>query len=322
MKKNRLMRFAAVLLVLTLMTSCFVGGTFAKYVTTDSATDTARVAKWGIEVLASGNLFGTDYKANSAGTDPNEDEIITASTSVDSSDSADVVAPGTRNTNGFTVAITGTPEVSYSVSAKTGKATAADKYNEDIFLGEGTWGVMVKATGLNNDSSVIGLYKYDSIAKTYSEVTGEETVVGDYYELHDVTTVAAGGYYPIVWTVVKDGGTVDITTVGRHLPAIADDMVTNLANAKMTTINYGFANVPATASYKLTWVWPFEVDAESNEADTILGNLMSGEADGDVVLLNASTNKYVQPAEQDGDTLNNYNLDIVFNFEVTVEQTD
>ena len=31
MKKNRTMRVAALLLALTLMTSCFVGGTFAKY---------------------------------------------------------------------------------------------------------------------------------------------------------------------------------------------------------------------------------------------------------------------------------------------------
>jgi len=46
MKKNRLMRIAALLLVLTLATSCFVGGTFAKYVSTTTATDTAHVAVW------------------------------------------------------------------------------------------------------------------------------------------------------------------------------------------------------------------------------------------------------------------------------------
>lgn len=53
MKKNRTMRAAALLLALTLMTSCFVGGTFAKYTTSAGAEDTARVAKWGFEKPAS-----------------------------------------------------------------------------------------------------------------------------------------------------------------------------------------------------------------------------------------------------------------------------
>mgnify|MGYP002508629535 CR=1 FL=1 len=55
-------RFVAMLLVLVLMTSCFVGGTFAKYTTADSASDTARVAKWGITVSTSGTLFGKFYQ--------------------------------------------------------------------------------------------------------------------------------------------------------------------------------------------------------------------------------------------------------------------
>ena len=42
MKKNSTMRIAAVLMVLTLMTSCFVGGTFAKYTTADDASDNTK----------------------------------------------------------------------------------------------------------------------------------------------------------------------------------------------------------------------------------------------------------------------------------------
>lgn len=54
MKKSRTMRAAALLLALTLMTSCFVGGTFAKYTSTATATDTATVAKWDIKVTGTG----------------------------------------------------------------------------------------------------------------------------------------------------------------------------------------------------------------------------------------------------------------------------
>ena len=61
MKKNRMMRLASVLLVLTLLSTSVISGTFAKYVTSDQASDTARVAKFGVVVSASGSLFGTDY---------------------------------------------------------------------------------------------------------------------------------------------------------------------------------------------------------------------------------------------------------------------
>ena len=50
MKKSKTMRAASFLLVLTLMTSCFVGSTFAKYTSTASGSDTVTVAKWSIEV--------------------------------------------------------------------------------------------------------------------------------------------------------------------------------------------------------------------------------------------------------------------------------
>lgn len=54
MKKNWLLRIALVVLVLTLGTACLVSGTFAKYTTTVSGGDSARVAKWvfGVETDA------------------------------------------------------------------------------------------------------------------------------------------------------------------------------------------------------------------------------------------------------------------------------
>jgi len=49
MRKSKTMRAAMILLVLVLITSCFVGSTFAKYVATASSTANARVAYWGFE---------------------------------------------------------------------------------------------------------------------------------------------------------------------------------------------------------------------------------------------------------------------------------
>ena len=56
------MRSASVLLVATLLTTSVISGTLAKYTTQDAAEDTARVAKWGVELQAIGNLYGDTYK--------------------------------------------------------------------------------------------------------------------------------------------------------------------------------------------------------------------------------------------------------------------
>lgn len=50
MKKNRAMRFASVILILTLLSTSVISGTFAQYVTTNSGSDTARVAKFGVTI--------------------------------------------------------------------------------------------------------------------------------------------------------------------------------------------------------------------------------------------------------------------------------
>ena len=41
-------KFISLLLVAVMLTTCVISGTFAKYVTKDSANDSARVAKFGV----------------------------------------------------------------------------------------------------------------------------------------------------------------------------------------------------------------------------------------------------------------------------------
>ena len=60
MNRNRLMKASAFLLVSTMATSCFVGSTFAKYVSENQGEDSARVAKWGVEVEVTGDGFKTE----------------------------------------------------------------------------------------------------------------------------------------------------------------------------------------------------------------------------------------------------------------------
>lgn len=106
-KTGKTMRVAGLLLALVLVTSCFVGGTFAKYVTSGRGDDSARVAKFGVKITANGTMFAKEYATD----DGNVSGTITKS--VVSSDSK-LVAPGTKG-NMFSMALAGTPEVAVRV---------------------------------------------------------------------------------------------------------------------------------------------------------------------------------------------------------------
>ena len=58
------MRLASVLLVVTMLTTCVISGTFAKYVTKEEGSDGARVAKWGVELAINGSNFADQYKTH------------------------------------------------------------------------------------------------------------------------------------------------------------------------------------------------------------------------------------------------------------------
>ena len=108
MKQNsKLMRASGILLILTLMTSCFVGGTFAKYVSEGQGEDAARVAKWGVEVTITGDGFKTSYSKDDVPANINGTTVISLGDDK-------VVAPGTAGTFGG-IKITGIPEVAVKI---------------------------------------------------------------------------------------------------------------------------------------------------------------------------------------------------------------
>ena len=130
-KKNALMRSAGLLLALVLVTSCFVGSTFAKYTTSADATESARVAKFGVTVTANGDVFAREY-----------DEGTTVK-SVISTDK--VVAPGTKKEGFVASSIAGTPEVAVRVSYEAKEfeltnwtTTGTDEYCPLVFTVNGT----------------------------------------------------------------------------------------------------------------------------------------------------------------------------------------
>lgn len=99
MKKNKMMRLASGLLVAVLLTTSMISGTYAKYVTTASADDTARVAKWQIKVnekdITAGDAVTFDLFATVAELDSTTDDT-------DVKDSK-IIAPGTQGKFAFDI---------------------------------------------------------------------------------------------------------------------------------------------------------------------------------------------------------------------------
>ncbi len=100
MKKNVMMRVASALLVAVLLTTCAISGTFAKYTSSATGSDTARVAYWGFNQSATItlDLFDDAYDNTVAGAE-------------------NVVAPGTSKSTTFAFGSIYTANAGKSIAA-------------------------------------------------------------------------------------------------------------------------------------------------------------------------------------------------------------
>ncbi len=168
MKKNKIMRLASVLLVAVILSVCAISGTFAKYTTSGTATDTARVAKWGVTITGvsdgSNELFKNNY----------DDTVVSQSDAL--------VAPGTSGT--FTkFVVTGTPEVKcetkYTATVTFGGKWVSDSSNTyycPIVVKVND--VAVDTTGITSTTAYASAIE-DAIEKASATYAVGETVKAD-----------------------------------------------------------------------------------------------------------------------------------------------
>lgn len=169
MKKNTMMRLASFLLIAVLISTSAISGTYAKYVTTGSANDSARVAKWGVNFdIEGGPLFSQEYETDDT------TNFTSMQVSVNSENTDNVVAPGTTG-NAVTFRITGKPEVSYRVNYVFG----AD--SETVFLKKNV-GYLANGQPDNN---------WTDIATTYEPVAYTYTLGGQSAKTANLTTMMA-----------------------------------------------------------------------------------------------------------------------------------
>lgn len=210
MKKNKMMRIAAVLLIVTLLSTCAISGTFAKYVAKADFEDSARVAKWGIKIETNSSLFSDRYATEdddyfaAGGT-----YSVKAANATDTAKGDMVVAPGTSSDQvedgGFVARLYGKPEVATRFQFKAGTL-------EDIFVPFGTY----------TDYSVA---VKDGVEQTF-DYTAPPAVSG-------LNNNYVAGYSPVKWDItvtrVKDDG-----TDGRSISL--SDMASEVAGTELANL--------------------------------------------------------------------------------------
>lgn len=324
MKKNKMMRIASILMVATLITTCAISGTFAKYVTTAEGEDTARVAKWGIVLgMQSEDLFADKYATDEKGEGAYTGEfsvVADPDNNVVKTEIKDLVAPGTKSVEAATATVFGTPEVATRYSLTIDGL-------DDVFLKAGTYTDFTKLVATTDNDGVVS-YGYTepfTLTEDYAPVKWDikvENEAGTYYLLSEL---AATYGVDVAGFSITEAAAI-FAEYKTQLASLLEGLVSGASNAKVDinddgviTMSMDFdPNTEMDYTFTLTWSWAFEQKDENGEvidlydkADTLLGNLQ----DPDFVAA-AKKEGWTIPAE------GNYNLVVAAHFVAAATQID
>ncbi|MBO4363300.1 MAG: hypothetical protein J5912_02835 [Clostridia bacterium] len=292
--KNKMMRIASILLVATLLTTCAISGTFAKYVTKASGEDTARVAKWGIVLgISGGDAFDTQYPAS-------DEAYLEAGGeySVVSSNDDKVVAPGTSSEElemNLVATVKGTPEVAarYAITGTV----------KDIVLAAGEYTDYTNLVPTTTaDGTTYGYTDTFELEENYSPVKWNLIIRKGSTELN----VADALYANLPEALITKAEAYGLTKSGCSFfsaveilkkvassdtyKQVVDEALSSIVNdgrdfqldvtGGVFTLSYDFdANKVMDFEFELSWEWAFEQLDDNGDlieiydmADTFLGN--------------------------------------------------
>jgi len=217
MKKNKMMRLASLLLVMCLLTTSVISGTFAKYTYTTNGSDSARVAKWGVQGTINGGAFAKTYNLE----DTVDGEFTLA---VESEEK--VVAPGTTGTFAG-ISLTGEPEVAVRIT-NTATLTLAGWEVEGVFYCP----IVITI----NDENISGL-DYDDADEFIADVEAAiEASSGDYAPNTDLATEVTGLNGNYTWAWAFDGDGDKDTALGNAAAGLNDGTPATIALSVVTLV--------------------------------------------------------------------------------------
>lgn len=279
MKKTKVMRLLSLLLVMTLISTCAISGTFAKYVTKAEGKDQARVAKWGIVLtMKDDGFFKSEYET--------DDTKGYTGLSVKADNEDKLVAPGT-SAGEFEATVKGTPEVATRYILEIPADWA------DVVLKAGTYTDythLVKA-----DDGTYGYTDTFTLEKDYAPVKWDITVSkGD----TTMSLTQAAQAYPALAAAMGGNeygfsATNAVDIVKQYGPQLQNLILTMVSGAQNASFTVGDDGVIRLAldfepgkemdfKFTLKWAWEFtdaegETDVSLNDkADTYLGNVAAG----------------------------------------------
>ncbi len=290
MKKNTVMRVLSLILVLTLMSTCAISSTFAKYVTKAEGEDQARVAKWGVVVTVEGGAFADKYKTADEAYKNAEGEYSVMS----AVEGEQVVAPGTSAKEAdmaLVATVKGTPEVAarYTLEGKgitdvVLKKGSYTDYTQLVKADDGTygytgeftldkdyaplkWNLVIEGKGVTMN---VATALYDNLPAANLAQAEAYGLTREGCSIFDAITIiqkVAGndGYKNIVETALGK-----VVSGGRNFQLEADK------EAGTFKLSYDFdPNKEMDFTFTLDWSWAFEQENAElfNKADTYLGNV-------------------------------------------------
>ncbi|MCP1100918.1 hypothetical protein M2454_000134 [Aequitasia blattaphilus] len=218
MKENRVMRIVAFLLLGGLVSTAIVSGVTARYTSKKEGSYSAKVAPSGVLTATTGTLFHETVEPNT-----------------------------TSPEGGLTLGVHG-------VSEMRGEVLCSVDY-QNIFLGEGVWGIMIPDESVTEESyGYRTYYTFDSTREVY---TIEDTFAPDkvYYYMENEVYVEPGGYWPIAFQIADNSGGYVVQEDAKTTTNTLEEAV-NVMESGVTGTFEAYENLTDRfGNQNITWSW-------------------------------------------------------------------
>lgn len=194
-RSSMMVRLVAVFAVVMMFTMCFVGGTFAKYTSSATGTDSANVAKWDIRVNGSNITVSDTFDFNLFSTVKDTTDGNTESDMAPNGGT--IIAPGTKGE--FVINLQNLSEVNAVYNTEYTVTSNVSSIPVQYSLDGYNW--TTEISDLNRTNCEIGLGTEKSVT-VYWKWDFSNGEVADAYDTL-LGSMPAGGTVPVIYVTAK-----------------------------------------------------------------------------------------------------------------------